>query len=261
VPEAGGPRALIRCPTMAGALAEVISTFVVVTLATLAISAAGAPLNIAEHVPVLVGALFLWTAVHMSQRQAGGLVRYGVSLGGLLEPPAEAPTSTWESLRDLASALRRAAPIAARELAAALTVALIVFPPFVFGFHAWHAPDRSFELQLPDAIGAYLLSQLLVVALPEEALFRGYVQSRSSERFPRKTRVLGVQLSLPALIVQALLFASIHFAVDLNPVRFAVFFPALLFGWVREWRNGIGAAAALHALCNLLSDVLVRSWL
>jgi uncharacterized protein len=246
---------------MAGALREVFSTFVMVTLATLAISAAGVPLNIAEHVPVLVGALFLWTAVHMSQRQAGGVTRYGVSLGGLLEPPAEPPATASESLRDLGSALRRAVPIAARELTAALAVAVVVFPPFVLGFRAWHAPERGFELQLPDAVGAYLLSQLLVVALPEEALFRGYVQSRSSERFPRETRVLGVLLSVPALTLQAFLFASLHFAVDLNPVRFAVFFPALLFGWVREWRNGIGAAAALHALCNLLSDVLVRSWL
>lgn len=246
---------------MSAALREVGSTFVLVTAATLAISAAGAPLHIAEHVPVLVGALFLWTGVHMSQRQNHGLARYGLSLGGLLEPPAEAPANAWESLRDLATALRRALPIAARELGAALAVAALVFPPFVLGFRFWHAPEHAFELQLPDAIGSYLLSQLLVVALPEEALFRGYFQSRLSERFPRSARVLGVELSLPALILQALLFAAIHFAVDLNPVRFAVFFPALLFGWVRAWRHGIGAAAALHALCNLLSDVLVRSWL
>jgi hypothetical protein len=246
---------------MSTALREVAWTFVLVTIATLAISAAGVPLNIAEHVPVLVGALFLWTGVHMSQRQDHGLLRYGLSLGGLLEPPTEAPANFWESLRDLASALRRALPIAVRELGAALAVAAIVFPPFVLGFRVWHTPDHAFELQLPDALGSYLLSQLLVVALPEEALFRGYVQSRLSERFPRRARVLRVELSLPALTLQALLFAAIHFAVDLNPVRLAVFFPALLFGWVREWRHGIGAAAALHALCNLLSDVLARSWL
>jgi hypothetical protein len=61
--------------------------------------------------------------------------------------------------------------------------------------------------------------------------------------------------------LQALLFALIHFAVDLNPARLAVFFPALLFGWLRALRGGIGAAAAFHASCNLLSEVLVRSWL
>jgi uncharacterized protein len=246
---------------MSAALREVVSTFVLVTLATLAISAAGGPLGIPEHVPVLVGALFLWTGVHMSQRQPGGLTRHGLGLGGLLEPPAAAPSNARESLLDLLSALRRAAPTAVRELTAALAVAAVVFPPFVLGFRAWHAGGRSFELQLPDEIGSYLLSQLLVVALPEEALFRGYVQGRLSERYRATVRLLGVQLSLPALGLQALLFAAIHFAVDLNPARLAVFFPALLFGWVREWRDGIGAAAALHALCNLLSDVLTRSWL
>lgn len=242
-------------------LREVASTFALVTLATLAISAAGRWPAVGEHVPVLVGALFLWTAIHMAQRQPAGLARYGLRLGGLLEPPAQAPSGMWESLRDLGSALGRAAPIAARELGAALLVAAVVFPPFVLGFYGWHTPERPFALQLPDELGSYLLSQLLVVALPEEALFRGYVQGRMSERFARRTRVLGVDLSLPALGLQALLFALIHMAVDLNPLRLAVFFPALLFGWVREWRGGIGAAAALHALCNLLSDVLGRSWL
>jgi membrane protease YdiL (CAAX protease family) len=40
-----------------------------------------------------------------------------------------------------------------------------------------------------------------------------------------------------------------------------VFFPALLFGWVRAWRGGIGAALALHASSNLYSEILARSWL
>jgi membrane protease YdiL (CAAX protease family) len=242
-------------------LREVASTFALVTLATLAISAAGRLPALGEHVPVLVGALFLWTAIHMAQRQPQGLARYGLRLGGLLDAPEQPPSGLLDSLRDLGAALVRAAPIAARELVAALVVAALVFPPFVLGFYGWHAPQRPFALQLPDALGSYLLSQLLVVALPEEALFRGYVQGRAGERFAHTTRVLGVPLSLPALLVQAILFALIHFAVDLNPMRLAVFFPALLFGWVREWRSGIGAAAALHALSNLLSDVLGRSWL
>jgi hypothetical protein len=40
-----------------------------------------------------------------------------------------------------------------------------------------------------------------------------------------------------------------------------VFFPALLFGWMREKRGGIGAAVWFHALCNVLSEVLARGYL
>ncbi|MCC6875407.1 MAG: CPBP family intramembrane metalloprotease, partial [Sandaracinaceae bacterium] len=38
-------------------------------------------------------------------------------------------------------------------------------------------------------------------------------------------------------------------------------FPGLLFGWMRARRGGIGAALVLHALSNVLADVLERGWL
>jgi membrane protease YdiL (CAAX protease family) len=57
------------------------------------------------------------------------------------------------------------------------------------------------------------------------------------------------------------LFAAIHFLVEPHPARLAVFFPALLFGWTRAWRGGIGAALVLHAMSNLYSEILARSWL
>src|SRR6188472_1420945 len=120
---------------MSSALRELGVTFAAVTAVTLGISAAGRWFSpVAEHVPVLVGALFLWTAVQMSQRQPGGLARYGLSLGGLLEPPEEAPSGLVGTLRDLGAALLRGAPLGLRELAAALGVATVVFPPFVLGF-------------------------------------------------------------------------------------------------------------------------------
>src|SRR5262245_24123489 len=38
-----------------------------------------------DYVPLLVGGLFLFTAMRMAQREPNGLARYGISLGGLLE--------------------------------------------------------------------------------------------------------------------------------------------------------------------------------
>jgi membrane protease YdiL (CAAX protease family) len=243
------------------ALREVSSAFLAITIATVLLSWALRASPFAEYLHLIVAALFVWAAVGLSQRQPDGVARYGLSLGGLLEPAEPPPEGAAGALRDLIGALLRTLPSALRELGAALRVAAVIFPPFVAGFYAWHAPARAFALALPADPASFALTQWLVVGLPEEALFRGYMQSRLAESFASRTRLLGATLCVPALLIQAAYFALIHFAIDLSPARLAVFFPALLFGWVRAWRGGIGAAAALHAMCNLLSDVLFRGWL
>jgi membrane protease YdiL (CAAX protease family) len=92
-------------------------------------------------------------------------------------------------------------------------------------------------------------------------LFRGYLQGRLEDAWPERMSILRVPLGPRAWLFQALLFAILHFIVDYNPARLAVFFPALLFGWVRSLRKGIGAAVFVHAACNVLSDTLVRGFL
>jgi membrane protease YdiL (CAAX protease family) len=242
-------------------LAETVIAIAVVTLATVAIAWLGRGTPLDAYVHLAVGVLFLVTALQLSQRQPDGIERYGLALGGLLQAPEQPPDGALASLLDLARAVLRAVPSAARELGFSALVALVVFPPFILGFHAWHGPAHPFVLSLPKDLPAYVLTQLLVVGLPEEALFRGYAQSRLHEAFPERVRVLGASLSLRALVLQAVLFALIHVAVEAHPGRLAVFFPALLFGWMRAKRGGIGAAIAFHAACNLLGDVLARGWL
>lgn len=244
-------------------LAETVLAIAAVTLITVAIAWLGRGTALDSYVHLAVGILFLVAALQLAQRQPSGIERYGLSLGGLLEPPApsEAPEGALGSLSDLARAVLRATPSGLRELGFAALVMVIVFPPFIFGFHWWHGPDHPFVLSLPSDLPAYVLTQLLVVGLPEEALFRGYAQSRLHEAFSDRVRVLGAELSPRALIVQAALFALIHFAVEAHPARLAVFFPALLFGWLRAKRGGIGAAIIFHAACNLLGDILARGWL
>lgn len=99
------------------------------------------------------------------------------------------------------------------------------------------------------------LNQLVVVALPEELFFRSYLDARLRERWPAAHRLFGAPVGR-ALLVQAALFALGHVLVDLNPQRFAVFFPALLFGWMRARTGSVWPGALFHALCNVLSDVL-----
>lgn len=119
---------------------------------------------------------------------------------------------------------------------------------------AWHG-FTGFHLRLPDGFVVLLLSQILVVAIPEEIFFRGYLMSRFEERWPSRARFLGAAVGRPLLLSSAL-FAVGHFLVDLAPARLAVFFPALVFGWMRNRAGSIAPGALFHALCNVLSEVL-----
>jgi uncharacterized protein len=240
---------------------EVGVVFATLAVATFALTRLRAVPALRDHVHLAVAVLFLVVTFRLVQREADGPHRFGVDLAGVLAPPPEeAPTGPL-GLGGLATALRAAWPAALRETLVAVAVALVIFPPFALAFHLWHGPEGPFVLQWPDALPSWLLAHLVVVALPEEALFRGYFQTRLTDAWPATRRLVGVPLSLRALVAQAALFGLVHFVVDLDPQRLAVFFPALLFGWLRAWRGGIGAAIVLHALSNVYIDVLVQSWL
>jgi uncharacterized protein len=108
---------------------------------------------------------------------------------------------------------------------------------------------------LPEGFALLALSQLLVIAVPEELFFRGYLQGRLEARFPSRRRFLGAPVG-PALLLSSLLFALGHVLVDFDPQRFSVFFPGLVFGWMRARTGSIAAGALYHALCNLLTELL-----
>ena len=264
-------------PTRSSILREASFVYVLVTLSTVAITqlpnVPGAA-ALEDYVHLLVGALFLVVAVRLAQRGAraadprdetaarrAGMRRYGIDLAGVLAPPEDEAPQSWLGLADLVRSLRRALPAGLRESAVAIGIAALVFPAFVGGFYLWHSPRHAFSWQPPSDFISFAVAQVLIVGLPEEALFRGYFQTRLTDAWPARRRLLGASISLPALLLQAALFALLHFAVDLQPTRLAVFFPALLFGCVRAWRGGIGAAILLHAMSNVLAEILVRGWL
>lgn len=101
----------------------------------------------------------------------------------------------------------------------------------------------------------FVLVQLGLVALPEEVLYRGYLQSRLNARWRPRWRVLGATIG-PGLPVAAALFALGHLAVDPGPHRLAVFFPALLFGWLRERTGTVVAPIVVHCLSNVLIRIV-----
>lgn len=233
-------------------LKEVSMVFGGVALLTFLVTRLSALPKGAEYVPILVAALFLFSAIKLAQRDTAGVDRYGLSLGGLLTPPDDAPDGQFSFVRDLV----RAIPSALKEIGVALLIAGVIFPPFAFAFRFWFGVRSPFSLGVPPDLASMVLAQLIVVALPEEAFFRGYVQTRLTDAFPKTHRIVGVTVSVPALLLQSVLFALIHCVVDGRVVHLAVFFPGLVFGILRAWRGGIGAALVFHALCNIYTEML-----
>lgn len=244
------------------ALFEVSRVFVAVTVVVFLLSRADFLPLVRDNLHLLVAGVFVFTAIRCAERLPGGLPRYGIALGGVLTPDAAREAhGLLGGVIDLARALLGALPSLLRELGVALAVCAVVFPPFVAGFYVWHAPGQGFAFLPHSQFTSYLLTQIVVVGLPEEMIFRGYLQGRLEDAWPGRVRLLGADVSLAALLVQAALFAVLHFAVEVHVARLAVFFPALLFGWLRSLRGSIGAAVFVHALCNVLSDFLARGWL
>jgi len=107
-----------------------------------------------------------------------------------------------------------------------------------------------------------VVTQLLLVAIPEEFFYRAYLQGAFARAWPgARRRVLGVATNPAALVATSALFALGHFAVGFDPQRLAVFFPSLLFGWMKDATGSIAAAAVFHALCNIVVDVLSKAYL
>ncbi len=91
-----------------------------------------------------------------------------------------------------------------------------------------------------------LPEQLLFTALPEETFFRGSLQPSLAPARP-----------YVSIIMTSVLFALVHLATDRgNPARLLVFFPSLLFGWLRHRTGSVVPGIVYHALCNVLEEHL-----
>jgi membrane protease YdiL (CAAX protease family) len=146
-----------------------------------------------------------------------------------------------------------------REALFALLVALVVYPPFWIGFRIWWGWERELALVIPPGFWNAALANLVIVALPEELFYRGYLMGRLDLLLKGRVRILGTRVGW-SLLITAALFALGHWVVTFDPQRLAVFFPALVFGWMRLRRGSIVAAVVFHALCNIFMDFLLFSY-
>jgi len=92
--------------------------------------------------------------------------------------------------------------------------------------------------------------QFSYIALPEEFFFRGYLQTRLNRIFGRPFQFLGAPFGW-GLVMTALIFTLFHFLLSVNLWNAGIFFPALIFGWLREKTDSIAASTLFHALSNI----------
>ena len=200
--------------------------------------------------------LFLSLPDARLRRRGEAWADYGVPFHGVRDP------RTWR-------AVRRGVLVGAGACA-------LVFPVFVALFWAYgellphlpralaaalapYGPAPRFALRAPDRVLVLALVQLLVVALPEELFYRGWMQTAWARAAPaRGVTVLGARLGAGFLETQAL-FALGHLVV-LQPWRLGTFFPALLFGWLRARTGDVVAPVVVHALSNVLIATLEASF-
>lgn len=178
--------------------------------------------------------------------------RHGLALGGLLEP------GRLDARRLLFGGVN--------ALLAAGVAAVAIFPVFVFGYRLYWGRFvghplvwQGAPLALPAGFFDESLGQLLVIALPEEAFYRGYLQTALDAASPPRWSLFGARFGL-ALPISCAIFALGHLATDPSPARLAVFFPALVFGLLRARTGGIGASVAFHAACNLFVLLLQKNF-
>lgn len=221
-------------------------------------------------------ALALWAlafAAILAVRAIGPIAGYAKAAAAIafLYLPGAVVWRRGEDYRDYGARLSRWK----RDCLWGLGASALVLPLFALGFFGFlsllehipaslahvitpYVPAVEPALRLPHRFWEHVLDQFLVVALPEEFFYRGYLQARLRDAWPGGRRLFGARLG-PAFWLTAILFALGHLAI-FQVWRLSVFFPALIFGWLREKADSILPAVIFHALSNLTLFVLEASF-
>lgn len=123
-----------------------------------------------------------------------------------------------------------------------------LLPPGVRWYLGPYAFDRPIRLRALDWDFAGQVAGNAAVAFSEEFFYRGYMTLRFEERWG----------PVRSALATAALFSLGHLLTP-APWRLAVFFPALLFAWVRNRTGTVVGASITHFLCNVALLILERS--
>ena len=129
--------------------------------------------------------------------------------------------------------------------------------PWLLGYHLYQTRlfGLSPEWRLPDQLLSVMAYHIFFVAIPEEFFYRGYLQTRLNEVFPRRFMLFGIPFGHGLWIV-TLLFAFGHSLVEVQWWHFAILFPGVVFALLRERTGGVITGAFFHATCNITVHIL-----
>lgn len=219
-------------PPRFGEFKEVIYGYLGI-IVSIAVTAYLMPAVTKEYLYSIILAAMVYLPVIRSEKYGNPLYEYGIHL------------KTWK-----------------KDLLFALVVMLVVFPFFIVGNHFFNEIffNRHFSFGLPKDNLAYLFMQhILFIALPEEFFYRGWMQTVFTKKWPAGFRFLGGDLGM-VVLVTSLLFAIGHLASIPSPFRLAVFFPSLLFCWMRSRSGSLIPSIIVHGFSNVLMNVLNASY-
>lgn len=128
-------------------------------------------------------------------------------------------------------------------------------PRYSWGEYHQNLDSKEFSRDFSWLWSIFLI-QLFLVGLPEEIFYRGYLQTRLDSLLGQDSTLFGVEFNWKSTVLCSILFAVAHLMTILHPSRLAVFFPSLLFGWMRRAYGDTLSPAIFHAACNVLSQVL-----
>lgn len=223
------------------ALAEIVGLWLVTLLLIRAVKDVVALAHLPEILLAIVPILFMYAPVVVCRLRGVDSWDYPLAL------PAFRDRAAWLDAAKLA--FGTIGVILLPWLVAYHVWQTIAFP-WILGALGHHVPGWHFRGTWPRQLGLLIGYHLFFVAIPEEMFYRGYVQSRLDEVFPRKWRVMGADLGW-GWILAALFFAFGHSVVSPQWWHFATFFPGLVFGWMRQRTGGIVAGALFHAWANV----------
>jgi len=149
----------------------------------------------------------------------------------------------------------------ARSLGIFLLWSALIFPPYLLLANGWMRMVYGANLHwshLLTPAPIEIVLQLLIAA-SEEIYFRGYVQTTLKAVFHPRWRLFGVSLGWEWPLT-AIIFAASHSVLMVQWWHFAIFFPALAFGFLRARTNGLVAPILFHALSNLVLQGIVMNY-